>query len=136
MKIPESIRIGGVEYSIGYVPNLRHENQIAYGHISFDDCRIELSSTDGTGHEKRCVILWHEILHGIIEASDMELDIDTEERVCTVLSRGVYQVLQDNGRRLFDMAEPVRHIVRPEPQQSAEDSLSVKGRLEKAVSER
>lgn len=136
MKIPESIRIGGVEYRIGYVSNLRNENQIAYGHISFDDCCIELSATDGTGHEKRCIILWHEILHGIMESSNMELDIETEERVCNVLSRGIYQVLQDNGGRLFDLQEPVRCLVRPERRESAEDSLSVKGRLEKAVSER
>ena len=101
MKIPDSIRIGGVEYRIGYVSNLRHE-----------------------------------ILHGIMESSNMELDVETEERVCNVLSRGIYQVLQDNGRRLFDLQEPVRCIVRPERRESAEDSLSVKGRLEKAVSER
>lgn len=103
MKIPKSIRINGVEYSIGIVDDLRCGNQIAYGHISYEDCAIELSGTDGTAHEKRCIILWHEILHGIIEGTALELDEETEERVCDALSRGIYQVLQDNGGRLFDL---------------------------------
>lgn len=103
MKIPESIRIGGVEYPISYVENLRHGNTIAYGHIDFENCCIELSGTDGTAHEKRCQILWHEILHGIAEHAGME--IENEEAVVDMFAKGVYQVLQDNGGRLFDLRE-------------------------------
>ena len=66
MKIPESVRIGGVEYAISYVENLRHGNQLAYGQIDYDNYKIELSATDG---------------------------------------KGIYQVLQDNGGRLFDLME-------------------------------
>lgn len=101
MKIPKSIRIGGVEYSISYVPNLRVENQIAYGCISFDDCVIELSDTDGIAHEKRCQTLWHEILHGIRNHAGLE--IKDEENVVDMFAKGIYQVLKDNGSRLFDM---------------------------------
>lgn len=103
MKIPNSVRIGGVEYAIGYVENLRHGNELAYGHIDFDNCRIELSSTDGTAHEKRCQILWHEILHGISEHAGLE--IENEEAVVNMFAKGIYQVLQDNGGRLFDLKE-------------------------------
>lgn len=101
MKIPKSVRIGGVEYTVVYTPKLNNGVQMAYGHIDYDNCIIELSDTVGTGHEKRCLILWHEILHGIREHAGLE--IENEEAVVDVLARGIYQVLQDNGGRLFDL---------------------------------
>lgn len=103
MNIPDSVRIGGVEYAVGYVENLRHGSDIAYGHIDFENCRIELSSTDGVAHEKRCLILWHEILHGICEHAGLE--VKNEEVVVDTLAKGIYQVLQDNGGRLFGLKE-------------------------------
>ena len=105
MKIPESVRIGGVEYAVGYVPNLRHGGLIAYGHIDFENCEILLSETDGTAHEKRCLILWHEVLHGILYHMGYQLDEEQEEELVDLFARGVYQVLQDNGGRLFDLKE-------------------------------
>ena len=103
MKIPESVRIGGVEYPIVYVENLNDGVQIAYGHIDFENCRIELSDNYGTAHEKRCLVLWHEILHGIRQHCGLE--IENEEAVVDMFARGIYQVLQDNGRRFFDIAD-------------------------------
>lgn len=101
MKIPESVRIGGIEYKIEYVENLRQGNELLYGLIDYDNCKIFLSLTDGKGHEKKCVTLLHEILHGIIYHAVGE--IEDEENVVTMLAKGLYQVLQDNGRRLFDI---------------------------------
>lgn len=102
MKIPDSIRIGGTEYTIKIVPNLRNGILAAYGHIDYDKSLIELSATDGTEHQKRCKILWHEILHGIIEHAG--INVKNEEDVVDVLSKGIYQVLQDNGARFFDIS--------------------------------
>ncbi len=103
MKIPDSVRIGGVEYPVKRVPNLNDNEHVAYGQINFDDCVIELSSTHGTGHEKQCQILWHEILHGI--RNHAGLQIEDEEAVVDMFAKGIYQVLQDNGKRLFDLEE-------------------------------
>lgn len=103
MKIPESVRIGGVEYAISYVENLRYGNQLAYGHIDYDNCKIELSATDGIGHQKRCQTLLHEILHGVRQHAGLE--IENEEAVIEMFAKGIYQVLQDNGGRLFDLME-------------------------------
>ena len=103
MKIPNSVRIGGVEYSVEYVENLNNGVNLAYGHIDFDNCIIELSSTLGTAHEKQCHTLWHEILHGIREHAGLE--IKNEEAIVDMFAKGIYQVLQDNGRRLFDIAD-------------------------------
>lgn len=103
MKIPESVRIAGVEYPVVYVENLNNGVTLAYGHIDYENCLIELSDNYGTAHEKRCMTLWHEILHGIREHNGME--IENEEAVVDMFSKGIYQVLQDNGRRFFDLAD-------------------------------
>ena len=102
MKIPESVRIAGVEYKVLYVPNLNNGTNLAYGHIDYENSVIELSATIGREHQKRCQILWHEILHGIRENNGME--IENEESIVDMFARGIYQVLQDNGARLFDLA--------------------------------
>lgn len=102
MKIPERVRIGGAEYAVVYVENLNDGVNMAYGHIDFDNCLISLSDSCGTAHEKRCMTLWHEILHGIREHNGLE--IEDEERVVDMFARGIYQVLQDNGGRFFDLA--------------------------------
>ena len=103
MKIPDSVRIAGVEYAVKLVPNLMNGSVAAYGHIDYENSCIELSDTFGTEHQKRCQILWHEILHGIREANGME--IENEEAIVDMFAKGIYQVLQDNGKRLFDIAE-------------------------------
>lgn len=103
MKIPKSIRIHGVEYKVEIKPNLMAGSIAAYGHIDFENALIELSDTYGTEHQKRCQILLHEILHGIREANGMT--IENEEAVVDMFAKGLYQVLQDNGARLFDLKE-------------------------------
>ena len=62
---------------------------------------IELSNNVGTAHEKRCVTLWHEILHGIRNHAGLE--IENEEVIVDMFAKGIYQVLQDNGLRMFDI---------------------------------
>lgn len=101
MKIPNSVRIGGVEYPIVYVDNLNNGTQLAYGHIDYENCVIELSASIGKAHEKRCQILWHEILHGIRNHAGLE--IENEEEIVDMFAKGIYQVLQDNGQRFFDI---------------------------------
>lgn len=103
MKIPNSVRIAGVEYEVVIRPHLMNGAYSAYGYIDYENSRIELSDTFGTEHQKRCQILWHEILHGIRENNGME--IENEEEVVTMFAKGIYQVLQDNGKRLFDIKE-------------------------------
>ena len=105
MKIPSSVRIGGVEYTVDFVENLRNDVQILYGEINYDQSRIAISTTDGGGHQMQCITLLHEILHGIQNHSGIELPKDSEEKIIDMFARGIYQVLQDNGERLFDIAK-------------------------------
>ena len=114
MKIPNSIRIAGVEYEVRYVADLNNGQNLAYGQIDYENSVIRLSSTIGTEHQRRCQILWHEILHGIRESNGME--IENEEAVVEMFARGIYQVLQDNGARFFDLTTsvPVKHFAKCE----------------------
>lgn len=105
MKIPDNIRIGGVDYKIKIVPNLRDETKLLQGQIDYYNSLIKLSDTDGAGHQMRCIILWHEILHGIAEHAELDFNKADEETIINVLSKGVYQVLQDNARVLYDIQE-------------------------------
>ena len=43
----------------------------------------------------------HEILHGV--RNYMGVEIENEEDVVDMFAKGLYQVLQDNGARLFDI---------------------------------
>lgn len=108
MKIPEKIRINGIDYHVEIAKgSLRENGEILLGEIDYLNSTIYLSGEDGTEHKRRCVTLWHEIIHGILDAADAHPeDKALEEKICNVLSSGVYQVLQDNGREFFDIVPP------------------------------
>ena len=103
MNIPESIRIGGVEYAVTREPFLSLDGRELCGMIDYLQGVIALSDNVGMSHDKECLTLWHEIFHGI--AHHFDLDLEDEENVVELFARGVYQVLQDNGGRLFDLKE-------------------------------
>lgn len=101
MKLPNKVRIGGVEYPVVYKPYLNDGSNLAYGHIDYEKSLISLSETIELGDEKKCIVLWHEILHGIRNHAGLE--IENEEEVIDMFSKGIYQVLQDNANRFFDI---------------------------------
>ena len=101
MKIPESVRIAGVEYAVqDNVSDLNDGQYMLRGQIDYMESAIRLSDRM-PDHQQKCITLWHEILHGIHFNSGMELQ--NEEEVIEMFSKGIYQVLQDNGRRFFDI---------------------------------
>jgi hypothetical protein len=103
MKIPNSVRIGGVEYDVKFAEIVRIGTELCYGSIDYPDTTILISETDGGEHQHQCITLWHEILHGIFNHACLK--VENEEEIVEVLSKGIYQVLQDNGRRFFDLAD-------------------------------
>ena len=103
MKIPDSVRIGGVEYKVfDNQPSLSDGESLLYGQIDYRESTIRLSDLC-EGHQMKCITLLHEILHGIRNHAGLE--VENEEDVVDMFARGLYQVLQDNGRRLFDLKE-------------------------------
>lgn len=104
MKIPSVIRIGGVDYAVVQTPRLNNGEKMAYGHIDYEKAVIEYNPDNCKDSQFIGRILWHEILHGIAEHANLEIGSD-EESVIDTLAKGIYQVLQDNGRKLFDIVE-------------------------------
>lgn len=102
MKIPGQIRIGGVEFEVFPEHRLNDGERILAGQIRYMECQIALAAE--SSHEYKCLSLWHEIMHGIQQQAQIDLGSD-EERIIEAFARGVYQVLQDNGSRLFDLRQ-------------------------------
>lgn len=104
MKIPESIRVGGLEFRVVKEYRLNDGLKMLAGQIRHMDCVIAIA--EESSHEYACLSLWHEIIHAIEEQAQLELGED-RERIIEAFARGVYQVLQDNGERLFDLARMI-----------------------------
>ena len=104
MKIPDTVRIAGVDYSVDFVPTLNDGVKLLYGQVDFEQTCIHLNP-DAAGYQHQCITLWHEILHALIGNSRIKMDADKEEELVESLSRGIYMVLQDNGAAFFDLAK-------------------------------
>lgn len=102
MKIPEKVRIGGIEYQVVLENRLNDGEKMLAGQIRYMTGEIAIDSV--LGYEQRCLTLWHEIMHGIEDEMQLRLG-DEQERIIDAFARGVYQVLQDNGARFFDIPE-------------------------------
>lgn len=111
MKIPKSLRINGMEYTIAQVQNLNDGCSVLQGEINFKNGTIALNSE--YCHEEKCITLLHEALHGYERAAELELG-ENREHIIEVFARGMYQLLQDNGCRLFDMMQPTEMTGGPE----------------------
>lgn len=104
MKLPKSVRIGGVEFDVIVEPRLNDGERMLAGQIRHMDCQILVN--EESSHEYQCLSLWHEIMHGIEAQAQLDLG-EKQEQIIEAFARGVYQVLQDNGRRLFDIVPEV-----------------------------
>lgn len=100
MKIPGSVRIGGVEFAVVMEHRLNDGEHLLAGQYRPIECQIALA--EDCSHQHRCLTLWHEIMHGIENQAQLELG-EQREQIIEAFARGVYQVLQDNGARLFDL---------------------------------
>ncbi len=105
MKIPNEVRIAGVDYLVTIREGLNDGENMLCGQIQFDKSYINLSPTQG--HQQMSLSLIHEILHGIFFHYGIEMKKKKEEEVVERLTHGLYQVLQDNGRKLFDIVPEV-----------------------------
>lgn len=99
MKIPRSIRINGVDYTIKREPFLEMDFHELAGKIDYNKCEIYISTRLEPNVQIQCLTMWHEILHAIVRNAQLELD--DEEKVVEAFALGIYQVLADNAEWLF-----------------------------------
>lgn len=102
MKIPNKIKINGVDFSIECVKDLNDEGKFLSANICYSKCKIKLCKGNDPQFLKIC--LWHEILHALIESTKIDLGSD-EEKIIDILAYGINQVIQDNKNNLFDIKE-------------------------------
>ena len=108
MKIPEKVRLNGVDFAVQWIHDLNDGEHILDGQINYNYSLINLNS--GTqGYQAQCITFLHEIFHGILQeydcsraGTDARIPKD-EETLVETLARGMYQFLQDNGAALFDL---------------------------------
>lgn len=103
MKLPETIRIGGVDYSVVITDSLNDGMKVLCGQVDYQKSTIRIHSSDE--HQFQCVTVLHEVLHAIAQQRGFELG-KNEEKIIDGFAYGIYQVLQDNGKKLFDIASP------------------------------
>lgn len=101
MKIPDKVRLNGVDFSVELCDRLDDSERMLYGDVNYGLARIRLNSGNQE-HQRMCVTFWHELFHAVCEMNGLE--IKNEERVVDAFAFATYQVLQDNGGKLFDLA--------------------------------
>lgn len=88
--LPGSIRIGGLDYKVVEVKDLRDGHTGLNGHILYNDCEIRVEQE--MLPQVQWVTVWHEVLHGILEHAGVKHN----EQTILALGYGVAQVLRDN----------------------------------------
>lgn len=89
----EIVLIGGIQYPVHRVAELRDGDTKLDGHIKYRPYSINLDAELGEQGER--VVLWHEVLHGILAQAGFRHE-DEHEQLLDALAYGIVQVLQDN----------------------------------------
>lgn len=105
MKIPDSIRIAGVDYAIEWKSFFELDGRACYGLSDLEKSIISLEDSNRCGWQHKCQTFLHECLHCIAYHYGIQLAKKDEEEIIDKFATGIYQMLQDNGRKLFDLVE-------------------------------
>lgn len=89
--LPETIRVGGIDYTVVERVDLRDGETWLNGHIVYNDLEIRLE--EQLSPHKKWVVAWHEVLHGLLEHAAMD---EHDEKLIVALGYGVTQALRDN----------------------------------------
>lgn len=89
--LPETIRVGGIDYTVIERKDLRDGDTWLNGHIVYNECEIRVE--EELALPKKWIVVWHEVLHGLLEHAGMS---DHSETIIIALGYGVAQALRDN----------------------------------------
>lgn len=109
MKIPEFIRLNGIDYKICMKKGLNDGVHMADGLFDAPSATIYIDP-EQRNHQQQCITLLHEICHAIlfeyhVDLADQNMLPKDDEVLAETIARGMYQFLQDNARKLFDIKE-------------------------------
>lgn len=96
----KKIRIGDVDFQVIEEPNLFVERtDIVDGSINYTQGIIRV--VDNVSLDYKNQVLCHEIIHGIIEAYNVPINKEDNEKITEAMCKGLHQVLKDNPDLLF-----------------------------------
>lgn len=110
MIIPESVRINGMEYKVDYVNELNDGRNILKGQIEPGKHIIHINPTEENDYQDKCLTFLHEVLHAI--CYEYSVKLKEEEKVVEALSRGIFQILEDNKERMFLSREEAEAVLK------------------------
>ena len=95
MSLPKKLVIGTRNYKVQEVKDLKNPiGQNAYGTHTFDNLNIKIDKS--IDKNLKPLILFHEVLHGLMCSCEVELDYEKEEHVVKNLTHGLVKFMQDN----------------------------------------
>ena len=108
MKIPDNVRINGIDYAIKWVKDLNDGAELCHGQFDSSSSTICINPKS-QGSQQQCVTFLHELFHAILWSYQIDLATESknvfvpkeEEKLVELLARGVYQVIKDNGAKMF-----------------------------------
>lgn len=95
MKIPEKIKIGGIDYKIRLVEGDGKELDAGgcIGKLDNFECKIYIA--DNIDKQRQVEVLIHEVVHGILDYIGFSEELHSEDNV-EKIGRVLFQVLRDN----------------------------------------
>lgn len=87
------VQIGPIRYRVEHTyPLIARDGELLYGEIAYEEAVIRVSSRAADSLVP--VILWHEILHGMITQAGLK--VENEEQVCEALSHMLADFMERN----------------------------------------
>ena len=99
MNIPDKVRLNGITYDVIWKDDMFVDEERLDGKINFSRNTIELNKSSQS-YQNACRTFIHELVHFILyeytaDNDDSRIPED-EEDLCELMSKGLYQILEDN----------------------------------------
>lgn len=104
MKLPKTVQVGSMQYTIEDMPQDMHELSGAVGLC--DKTQLTIHVYPKMANAKKWSTLWHEILHAMFEESS--IDSKYEEDIVGSLERIQCSVLRDNPTLIKNLIKVLR----------------------------
>ena len=92
--LPDTIRVGPIDYLLREVSNLRDKKEPLFGAINPDGGLLEIHIEADMPFQRKQITLWHEVLHAIAEQAGRADEMS--EGIATTVAHGVVAALRDN----------------------------------------
>ena len=108
MRIPDKIRLNGIDYTVQFMANVNNGEVILDGEANHNYSLININPAT-QDYQHQCITFLHEVCHAILNNYDCARGgtaariPQDEETLVEMFARGFYQFLQDNGAALFDV---------------------------------